>query len=54
MSEVWHKMRRRSWWDGSVESWCGQRWPAKTYQEAWLPGSRPACPACKAAQKNAK
>lgn len=54
MSEPWHEMRRRSWWNGSVESWCGQTWPAGTYQEAWFGFTKPACPACKAAKRQNK
>ncbi|GAA4890923.1 hypothetical protein [Saccharopolyspora cebuensis] len=54
MSEVWHLTRKQSWWDGSVITWCGQRWKSGTYTEAWFGLSRPDCPACKTAKKHAK
>ncbi|MBA8827099.1 hypothetical protein FHX42_004483 [Saccharopolyspora lacisalsi] len=47
---VKHKIYRRSWWDGSVTAWCGNRAPAGAYRETWLTGGT-TCPACIQAKK---
>ena len=50
MSDVVHAIRRRSWWDGSVTSWCGQKFDPREIREHWLAGGI-TCPACKAAAR---
>ncbi len=53
--DVWHLRRTKSWWDGAVITWCGQRFEGGTYETdlLWI-GARPKCPACKDAKKRAK
>lgn len=48
---VIHAIRKRSWWDGSVLAYCGDRASAGTYTETWFKGGI-TCPTCKHALKH--
>ncbi|MCA1194167.1 MULTISPECIES: hypothetical protein [unclassified Saccharopolyspora] len=56
MSQTWHIIRRRSWWDGSIEAWCGDRKPGGAYETDLfrLPRGGTTCPACTAAKKRGR
>ncbi|MCI2423968.1 hypothetical protein MOQ72_41875 [Saccharopolyspora sp. K220] len=53
---VWHATRTKSWWDGSVTTWCGLRTTtSESLSEYWYLGPvTPKCPACQAAKKAGK
>lgn len=46
MRPVWHKLRRRSWWDGHVVAYCGYRANSDEIREGWLDGGV-TCKDCK-------
>ncbi|WP_168584649.1 hypothetical protein [Saccharopolyspora sp. ASAGF58] len=50
----WHLTKKRSWWDGSVTTWCGQRYASGAHEsDFWhLPATGGTCQACKAAKQN--
>ncbi len=48
----WHATFKKSWWDGSVLTWCGVTVPDGDYKQAWFSGGVD-CTACKKAQKKA-
>ncbi|WP_197043296.1 hypothetical protein [Saccharothrix sp. NRRL B-16314] len=43
---------KRSWWDGTAKTLCGERWSAADRVVFPRVFGRKVCPACEAAQKN--
>ncbi|GAA4422002.1 hypothetical protein ACFQV2_40385 [Actinokineospora soli] len=43
---------KRSWWDGSVTTACGQKWPKGQGQHLWFVSVN--CPICLAIRKRGK
>ncbi|MER5389902.1 hypothetical protein [Saccharopolyspora sp. NPDC002686] len=51
--EIWHKLWKRSWWNGSVTAWCGQTFAPGYYKEALFSFGKPTCTGCRTALKQA-
>lgn len=52
-TDVWHLKRKKSWWDGSLITWCGLRFEGSTYEgDLFHIGPKKKCPACERAWKN--
>lgn len=51
MKDITHKLKSRSWWDGSVTGMCGQTFGPGYYRESWFSIGKPSCPGCRAASK---
>ncbi|MER7011516.1 hypothetical protein ABT324_08830 [Saccharopolyspora sp. NPDC000359] len=53
-SNVWHLTRKKSWWNGTVTTWCGLQAPTSDTLSEYLyfGPAAPKCTACKAAKKN--
>ncbi len=49
MADTYTHEGKKSWWDGSYTSLCGQRWPAGTAEVPFF--ATTTCPACKKAKK---
>ncbi|MBQ0928832.1 hypothetical protein [Saccharopolyspora endophytica] len=49
-SNPWHTIVKKSWWDGSMITLCGQKIPSgKGESDFWyLPRTGPDCPTCEA------
>lgn len=53
--KIRHLTWKKSWWDGSVISWCGQRAASGEYvSDLFYIGPAKTCPACERAWKNAQ
>ncbi len=49
MKDIIHRLKSRSWWDGSVTAMCGQTYGPDYYRESWFSIGRITCPGCRAA-----
>ncbi|MEV4728886.1 hypothetical protein [Saccharopolyspora sp. NPDC049426] len=55
-SNPWHTIVKKSWWDGSMITLCGQKIPSgRGETDTWyLPRTGPSCTACESAKKRGK
>ncbi|GAB3671262.1 hypothetical protein [Saccharopolyspora tripterygii] len=54
--QPWHRIVKKSWWDGSMFTLCGMKIPGnRAVSDTWfLPRTGPDCPACEALNKQGR